>query len=320
MPPSRRLPIRISLRRAIACALVATSAVVGCTQLDAWQREAIFSPANGDQRWFSEPPEGTQVFDLAVAPAQYVRAWYWKSPAPLAPTVLYLHGARWNLNGSAFRMASWTRMGYSVLAIDYRGFGDSTRLLPSEETAGQDAAAALQELARRQPDPARRFVYGHSLGGAIAIDLASRKDVPRFAGLIVESSFTSIAAMLGTLQWGWVPGASLLVTQPFDSIDKLADLTTPVLFLHGTNDRVVPHTMSDQLFAAAQRVAPNLKRLVKIDGASHSGAVRSGQVYAAAVESFVHDATAAYHGAPMPQRPPLDARTGAGPGTGPEPL
>jgi alpha-beta hydrolase superfamily lysophospholipase len=318
--PLQRLPIRISLRRAIACALVATSAVVGCTQLDAWQREAIFSPAQGEQRWFSEPPDGTQVFNLDVAPGQHVRAWYWKSPDPGAPTVLYLHGARWNLNGSAFRMTSWTRMGYSVLAIDYRGFGDSTPLLPSEETAGQDAAIALQELARRQPDPARRFVYGHSLGGAIAIDLASRADMPTFAGLIVESSFTSMAAMLGTLKWGWVPGASLLVTQPFDSIDKLANLTTPVLFLHGTNDRVVPHTMSDQLFAAAQRVAPNLKRLVKIDGASHSGAVRSGEIYDEAVESFVHDAMAAYHGAPMPQRPPVDARMGANRAHGPEPL
>ncbi|ARP91813.1 alpha/beta hydrolase [Bordetella genomosp. 9] len=310
MPALFRPLTRIGLRRAIACALIAASAVVGCTQLDNWQREAIFAPARGDQRWFSEPPDGTQVFDLDVARGQHVRAWYWKSPDPGAPTVLYLHGARWNLNGSAFRMTSWTRMGYSVLAIDYRGFGDSTRLLPSEKTAGEDAAAALRELARRQPDPARRFVYGHSLGGAIAIDLAARKDVPPFAGLIVESSFTSIAAMLSTTEWGWVPGASLLVTQPFDSVDKLAELTTPVLFLHGTNDRVVPHTMSDQLFAAAQRVAPNLKRLVKIDGASHSGAVRSGVVYRDAVESFIRDAMAAWHGAPMPQRPPVDAREG----------
>jgi alpha-beta hydrolase superfamily lysophospholipase len=305
-----RLPFRFSLRRALAGGLIATCAVVGCTRLDAWQREAIFAPAHGEQRWFSEPPAGTQSFYLEVAPGQKVHAWYWKSPDPAAPAVLYLHGARWNLNGSAFRMTSWTRMGYSMLAIDYRGFGDSTRLLPSEETAGQDAAAALQELARRQSDPAKRFVYGHSLGGAIAIDLASRKNMPPFAGLIVESTFTSIAAMLGTLKWGWVPGASLLVTQPFDSIDKIAKLTTPVLFLHGTRDTVVPPAMSDQLFTAAQRVAPNLKRLVKIDGASHSGAVRSGQIYDQAVEAFIRDAMDAYRGAPMPQLPPVDARTG----------
>ena len=76
-------------------------------------------------------------------------------------------------------------MGYSVLAIDYRGFGKSTPMLPSQHSANEDALAALQELARQQPDPTRRFIYGHSLGGAIAIDLASRTDAPPFAGMIV---------------------------------------------------------------------------------------------------------------------------------------
>ena len=285
---------RFSLRRLLAVGLVAAASAVGCTQLDAWQRQAIFSPEPEQQRWWREPPAGTEVFDLALPEGDKVHAWYWQHPRADAPAVLYLHGARWNLNGSAFRMEGWTRMGYSVLAIDYRGFGESTPLLPSEDTAFQDAAAALRELARRQPDPARRFVYGHSLGGAVAIDLAARPDMPPFAGLIVESSFTSIAAMLGTLKWGKLPGASLLVTQPFASIEKLATLSTPTLFLHGTADRVVPHTMSDELFAAALKVPPDLKRLVKIDGASHSGAIRSGQAYESAVRDFIRDARAAY--------------------------
>lgn len=303
-----RRPWRTHLRRAVASVLFAVAGVTACTQLDSWQRQAIFAPEHGDQRWFREPPAGTEVFDLTPAPGQRIRAWYWQNPNPDAATVLYLHGARWNLNGSVFRMASWADMGFSVLAIDYRGFGESTRMLPSERSAGEDAIVALGELARRQPDPARRFVYGHSLGGAIAIDVAARPDIPEFAGLIVESSFTSIGAMVQTLKWGWLPGAGLLVTQPFDSLAKLSRLNTPVLFVHGTRDTVVPHTMSDQLFAAAQNVAPNLKRLVKIDGATHSGAVRAGAAYADAVQEFVRDATAARRGAPMAQRAALDAR------------
>ncbi|ALM84778.1 alpha/beta hydrolase [Bordetella sp. N] len=289
-----RLPRRLSLPIVLTLAILASAFTFGWIKLDAWQRQAIFASATGDQPWFRDPPAGTQAFDLDVAPGQKVHAWYWQSPNPQAATVLYLHGARWNLNGSAFRMTRWTEMGYSVLAIDYRGFGQSTQLLPSESSAGIDAAAAMRELARRQPDPARRFIYGHSLGGAIAIDLAARKDIPPFAGLIVESSFTSISAMLATLRWGRLPGASLLVTQPFDSIDKVASLRTPVLFMHGTADSVIPHTMSDQLFAAVHDVAPPLKRLVKIEGATHSGAVRSGAPYEKAVASFVRDARAAY--------------------------
>jgi len=285
---------RFSWRRLLVAGLLVSASVVGCTQLDAWQRQAIFSPETTAQRWWSDPPTGTDVFDLTLSGGDKVHAWYWQHPDADAPTVLYLHGARWNLNGTAFRMAGWTRMGYSVLAIDYRGFGQSTALLPSEDTTTEDAMAALRELARRQPDPSKRFIYGHSLGGAIAIDLASRPDMPTFAGLIVESSFTSISAMLRTLKWGKLPGASLLVTQPFASIEKLATLTTPMLFLHGTADRVVPHTMSDELFAAAIKVPANLKRVVKLDGVSHSGAIRSGKIYETAVHDFIRDASQAY--------------------------
>lgn len=268
--------------------------MVGCSQLDSWQRQTIFSPQSEPQTWWREPAQGTQVYDLALANGDKVRAWYWQSPQANAPTVLYLHGARWNLNGSAFRIDGWTRKGYSILAIDYRGFGASTPRLPSESSALEDAMAGLKELARLQPDPARRFVYGHSLGGAIAIDLAARPGQPDFAGLIVESSFTSISAMLATMKWGRVPGASLLVTQPFDSVDKVAAMHTPMLFMHGTADRVVPHTMSDELYAAARSVAPDLKRLVKIEGATHSGAFRSGEQYDAAVKAFIQNASRAY--------------------------
>jgi len=295
MPALPRLTLpRLTLRRFLAASFLAAASVVGCSQLDSWQREAIFSPQTQPQSWWREPAAGTEVFDLVLANGDKVRAWYRQSRLAGAPTVLYMHGARWNLNGSAFRIEGWARMGYSVLAIDYRGFGASTPRLPSESSAQEDAEAGLRELARRQPDPARRFVYGHSLGGAIAIDLAARPDLPDFAGLIVESSFTSISAMLGTLKWGKVPGASLLVTQPFDSVDKLAAMHTPMLFLHGTADRVVPHTMSDELFAAARGVAPDLKRLVKIEGASHSGAFRSGAQYEDAVRGFMRDASRAY--------------------------
>lgn len=285
---------RPSFRRLLATALLTGAGVVGCTQLDSWQRQTIFSPQAEPQTWWREPAAGTRVYDLPLAGGDHVRAWYWKSPQANAPTVLYLHGARWNLNGSAFRIDGWTRMGYSVLAIDYRGFGASTALLPSEKSAQEDAIAGLKELARLQPDPSRRFIYGHSLGGAIAIDLAARPEQPDFAGLIVESSFTSIGAMLATLRWGKVPGASLLVTQPFDSVDKLARMQTPMLFVHGTADRVVPHTMSDELFAAARNVSPEMKRLVKIEGASHSGAFRSGAQYEDAVRTFTRDASRAY--------------------------
>lgn len=294
MNQSTTLPLRrTGARRALVAMVAAAAAAAGCEGLDTWQRQAIFSVETESRAWWREPAPGTRVYDLQLPNGDRIRTWYLASADPDAPAVLYLHGARWNLNGSAFRIERWADMGYSVLAIDYRGFGESTPLLPSERSTREDAAAAMDELARLQPDPARRFVYGHSLGGAIAIDLATRADRPAIAGLIAEATFTSVRDMLSTTRWGWMPGLSLLVTQRFDSLEKAARLDIPVLFVHGTADRVVPHGMSDALYEAASNVPPALRRLVKIEGASHSGASRAGAAYEEPVRAFIQAATSA---------------------------
>ena len=262
----------------------------GCSSLDEWQRQAIFNPARDNPRWFSEPLSGTEEYDLTLPSGDRIHMWHIAQPhdAATAPTVLYLHGARWNMNGSVFRIARWHELGFNVLAVDYRGFGKSTELLPSEATAAEDARLAFEELKRRQPDPARRYVYGHSLGGALAIDLVARelKDDPNaLAGVIIESTFTSIPDVVRGMKWGWVPGIQLAVTQPFDSMSKIQQVRAPLLVLHGTADRVVPHEMADELYAAAGSTA---KKLVKIEGGTHSGSSRSGgTVYRDAVTEFV---------------------------------
>ena len=270
-------------------ALTVGAGAAGCASLDEWQRQAIFDPRNGSQRWFSEPLPGTEQFDVALPNGHSLHFWYVSQEDPKsAPTVLYLHGARWNLNGSVFRMSRWVDLGFNVLAVDYRGFGKSTELLPSEETAYADARVALDELKRREPDPARRFIYGHSLGGALAIDLAAGplQEAENEVGvIIIESTFTSIPAVVRATKYGWVPGIELAVTQPFDSATKISKVRTPLLIIHGTADGIVPHAMADELFAAA---ASKVKKVIKIDGGTHSGASRTGgAAYRDAVLEFV---------------------------------
>ncbi|HEX5640509.1 MAG TPA: alpha/beta fold hydrolase [Burkholderiaceae bacterium] len=274
----------------LAVALGLGGAFAGCASLDEWQRQAIFNPARDNPRWFSEPITGTEEYDLTLPNGHRVHAWHIAQPkgAADAPTVLYLHGARWNMNGSVFRIARWHELGFNVLAVDYRGFGKSTDLLPSEETAVDDARLAFEELKRRQPDASRRYLYGHSLGGALAIDLAARElqaDPNAVAGVIIESTFTSIPDVVRGMKWGWVPGIGLAVTQPFDTVTKIGDVRAPLLVLHGTSDSVVPHTMADTLYAAA---GSREKTLVKIEGGTHSGSSRTGgSVYREAVLDFV---------------------------------
>lgn len=269
--------------RLAALLLSAAGLAAGCASLGEWERQAIFSPTQGEQRWHREPLAGTEIFDLA-AESQRLRAWYTPAPQAGAPTVLYLHGARWNLNGSVFRIERWVEMGFNVLAIDYRGFGESAAIVPSEASARADVRAALAELQRREPDPARRVLYGHSLGGALAIDLAAdAAGADQFSAVVVESTFTSIPAVVAGMKWGWIPGLDLAIRQRFESINKVAQVSAPLLIVHGSEDRLVPPAMADELLAAA--TSPT-KRLVKLEGAGHSGASRH-PAYAGAVLDFL---------------------------------
>jgi uncharacterized protein len=274
---------------AAALAALGLGAVAGCSTLDEWQRQAIFNPARDNPRWFTEPLAGTEEYDVRLASGDTLHFWYLPQPdAAAAATVLYLHGARWNMNGSVFRISRWHELGFNVLAVDYRGFGRSTELLPSERTATEDTRAAFDELRRRQGDPARRFVYGHSLGGALAVELAAGLPSDQLAGVIIESTFTSIPDLVRGMRWGWVPGIGLVVTQRFDSAERIARVQAPLLILHGTADNVVPHTMADELY---QRAGSRTKRLVKIEGGTHSGFGRSTAVYREAIAGFVHSSS-----------------------------
>ena len=152
-------------------------------------------------------------------------------------------------------------LGFSVLAVDYRGFGQSTNELPSEASALEDAQAAWQWLARKAPQ-SDRYIFGHSLGGAVAIDLAAKVRDER--GTIVEGTFTSIADVVGTFKWGWLP-VSPLITQRFESVRKVADIQSPLLVVHGSADKLIPAELGRKLYEAA----PGPKKFVLVNGGTH---------------------------------------------------
>jgi len=190
-----------------------------------------------------------------------LHAWWLGQARHDAPVLLYLHGARFDLRGSLHRIQGLHALGFAVLAIDYRGFGKSTPELPSERMACEDARAAWAWLARCQPG-ARRFIYGHSLGGAIAVQLAS--EVADAAGLMVEGTFTSIPELFATMSWGWLP-ITPLITQRFDSAERVAHVRSPLLVIHGSDDETIHPDLGRALFERA--IAP--KRFLLVEGGSH---------------------------------------------------
>ena len=183
--------------------------------------------------------------------------------------LLYLHGARWNVAGSAPRIRRMQQLGFSVLAIDYRGFGKSSPGLPSEDTAYEDARAAWDWLAAHQANRPR-YVFGHSLGGAIAIDLASKVEDEQ--GVIVEGTFTSIADVASTMKWGWLP-VGPLITQRFESVRKVAQVHSPLLVVHGADDSLIRSDLGRRLYEAAS----GRKQFLLVEGGSHHSTMALGQ-------------------------------------------
>lgn len=203
----------------------------------------------------------------AGAPPERLRAIWIPADAPDAPAVLYLHGTFRNIYFNQPKIAAIHGAGFSVLAIDYRGWGESSKLLPSEVSIMEDAEAAWAEFARRAPQPQLRVLYGHSMGSGVAIELALRhRNPPGYGALVVESAMTSMPDLVRDIN----PFGILLVplvTQQFDSIDKIGRIDAPKWFLSGTADKTVPPRQTQRLYDAAHEA----KQLVWFEGGSHSG-------------------------------------------------
>jgi len=272
-------------RRLVLLAVTGAAVVLATTgrsELARKERELVFRIEPGTASWYNGLPRGVQEFDLPFSTpggVQRIHSWWWPAAAHNAPAVLYLHGSRWNLTGQLFRISQLHDFGFSVLAIDYRGFGKSEGELPSESSVYADARAAWERLTELQHDPARRFIYGHSLGGAVAVDLAhalsseaqhTGRAVPA-AGLIVESSFTSLAQLATEMTATRWP-IRWLLSQKFNSIDKIAAVHMPVLVVHGKDDRYVPARFSEALYDAATEP----KRLLLVAHANHNNSMRLG--------------------------------------------
>ena len=273
----------IARRRWLSLGLLAVFLAVGlpygCSRLAYKERELLFNVQPGTASWFSGVPAGVRELRIPIrdglAGSDYLHAWWWPSSGANAPAILYLHGTRWNLTAQVGRITQLRDLGFSVLAIDYRGFGDSPGSLPSERSVYQDADNAWKRLVQLQPDVHKRYIYGHSLGGAVAVDLAERlagdKAAPKATGLIIESTFTDLgdaarAAIPTSLPVSWI------LSEKFDSIDKINQIDIPVLIVHGTDDPYVPSRFSKALYEAAAQP----KQLLLIKGGNHINSMTLG--------------------------------------------
>lgn len=166
-----------------------------------------------------------------------------------APWILYFHGASGNVGTAGYNeaWAKFRRLGFGVLAVDYRGYGQSAGE-PSEAGLYRDADAAYAHLTQHlRVAPSRIVIYGYSLGSAVAIDLASRA---KAAGLIVEGAFLSIPDR-GAELYPYLP-VHWLANNRFASVDKVTRVAMPKLFIHALEDKDVPIAHGQRLFQLAR--------------------------------------------------------------------
>lgn len=294
MPSSFLLHLKRRWLSWLCMAVLMIGLPAGCSVLQHKERELVFRIEPGQASWFRGLPAGVQELDLrprTFTANQSLHAWWWPAQRADAPAILYLHGVRWNLTGQLFRIEQLHAMGYSVLAVDYRGFGQSRGDLPSEATVYEDAQVAWERFAQLQPDRNKRLIFGHSLGGAVAVELAAelsrqaQKDGSQSAarGLILESTFTSLGDVAAVVADTALP-VRWLLSQKFDSIDKIDQVGMPVLLVHGQDDRYVPPRFSQQLYEAAQQP----KTLLLVPGASHNNSMSlAGPRYRQAIKALL---------------------------------
>ena len=203
--------------------------------------------------------------DLWFATEDGMRLHGWLIPGdPEKPLVIFFHGNAANITHRVDQIACLHSLGFSVFIFDYRGFGASEGRALSEEDLYRDARGALDYLKARGWPPSRLIYFGSSMGAAIALQMGL--EVPP-SGVVLECPFTS----LREIAWHMTPMTYALVGwwsigSAFENIDKIGQLTRPLLILHGDRDIMVPLEMSRRLFAAAREP----KMLLVVPGAGHS--------------------------------------------------
>jgi alpha-beta hydrolase superfamily lysophospholipase len=283
----KKLKIHLYSRKVllISIGVLAIAYISTCLFLFFRQRYIIFRPTTKHLTLPSSSGFHLPYKDVRLAIAsssEYLHSWWIPAPSPQdkisaipnepkrilksPKVILYFCGAAGNKGyyNHVARLQGMHQLGFSVLVIDYRGFGSSKGDFPSESQLYQDSQIAWDYLVKvRKIPPQQILIYGESLGGAIALDLAIKH--PEASALIMQSSFTSMTEVIKHRDWLWIFPVDLLLKQRFDSISKVRSLRIPVLLIHGTPDSVVPSYMSQQLYNAA----PEPKQLLLIPKAEH---------------------------------------------------
>ena len=193
-------------------------------------------------------------------------------------TLLFCHGNAGSISHRLEKILIFHNQGLNVFIFDYRGYGKSQGS-PSERGLYKDSFAALSYLTdKRGISKDDIILYGESLGGAVAIDLASKV---KLRALITEETFTSIKD-LATIAYPFMP--KFIFSSKFNAIDKIKEVESPKLIIHSTDDEIVPFYLGEKLFNAAK----SPKEFLKIRGSHNTAFFDSDQKFKEGIRAFLN--------------------------------
>ena len=255
-------------RVALPSIAVAASGSIGAYVRNRVQTAHLFAPDRYPIGYWNPSAHGLEVEDAWFEAEDGAKLHGWWIEHPWAwGTVLYCHGNNGNVTNRIGVLLHLRRLGVNIFAFDYRGYGRSEGI-PDEQGLYRDVRAAWDYLSGEKGQrPGSILLFGHSLGGAVAIDCALHRPV---AGLVVQSSFTQVRDMARTIY----PGVPLhfIARNQFRSIEKVERLEMPKLFIHGSADPTVPRELGRMLYQRA--AAP--KEWYEVARAGHSELHRHG--------------------------------------------
>lgn len=270
----RKILIRVAR---LLLVVVAIPYVIVCIYVYFQQRSLIYYPV---KEWASTPDRQQLPYEnISLMTSDKVRLSAWYIPrAGSNKVILFAHGNAGNISHRLDSIRIFHELGFDVLIFDYRGYGKSAGR-PSEAGTYRDIDAAWRYLTETRKFTARQIVlFGRSLGGAVAIDLATRQTP---AALIVESSFSSSKDMADEL-FAWLPNR-LLLRHHYRSIDKMAQIDCPLLVLHSPEDDIIPFRQGVALYNAAKQP----KGFVRLAGGHNEGFLLNRRNYKQQLKTFL---------------------------------
>jgi fermentation-respiration switch protein FrsA (DUF1100 family) len=213
-----------------------------------------------------------------------LNGWFFESQTkPELATMIFFHGNGGNISNVSWLAQRFAKDGFNVLIFDYRGYGASDGIAAKESELYADGDAAADFVMKKKGVRSEQIVlYGHSLGTAIAADVASRR---AFGAVVLESGFSS-ASSVATRALPWLPRfLHFLGKNRFESARKLNNVKCPILIAHGDPDLTIPTSEAQLLYAAANEP----RKLLIIPGAGHVVFGSAGEQYLDQVEQFMRE-------------------------------